>query len=175
MLNVVLAPFVAELSSSQQTKRLERVLRGAATLVGLPSLVALLLMLLIPGLVIDWTYGESFRGAALPLSILAFGQFVFVASGANAMTLTMTGHQRVLMASSMLTLTIYCLVAPWAISQGGIVGGAAVGSILLATQNILVTILVKSRIGIWTTVSTSPAAVKDAWRGIVRSRRRANR
>ncbi len=171
MAAIALGPFVSELFNSGQLKRLERILRGSATVVGLPCLFVLVLFLAVPQTIIDWTFGESFSGAALPLRILTLGQIVFVASGCNGLTLTMTGHQRHLLACSMLTLVLYCLLAPAAISWWGAVGAAIVGSTLFTFQNIIVSVVVKLKVGIWTAVSPAPDVVRDSLNSLLRPKR----
>jgi len=171
MTAIALGPFVSELFNSGQLKRLERILRGSATVVGLPCLFALVLFLAVPQTIIEWSFGEPFLDAALPLRILTLGQIVFVASGCNGLTLTMTGHQRYLLACSMLSLVLYCLLAPAAISGWGAVGAAIVGSALLTFQNIIVSVVVKLKVGIWTAASPSPEIVRTSLNSLLRPKR----
>ena len=161
-------PFIAELCYQKQTARLETLLRGIATLIGLPALLALAVFLFFPEVVIDWTYGANFDGAVPLLQILALGQIVSVFTGCNGQALVMSGYQRELMGCSLFLLVLYLVLAPWAIGNWGAIGGAWLNSALVASLNLIVTVMVKIKVGIWTTASPSYSALKYSLRSVLR-------
>jgi O-antigen/teichoic acid export membrane protein len=159
--SIALAPFVAELYAKGDLRRLERMLRGTATIIAVPSLAALAALLVAPEFVIRWTFGSDFVEAAPALRIAALGCIIFVISGSNGLVLTMTGHHRDLMVCSVFSLGLYLAISPPLIARYGVAGAAAAFTIQIAIQNIIVTLRVKQAVGVWTIPLLSPGAVLD--------------
>ena len=170
--SVALAPFVAELYGRGELRRLERMLRGAATALAAPSLVALLAILVAPRTVIDWTFGAAYADSAAALQIASLGCIIFVLSGSNGLTLTMTGRHRDLMVCSLASLGLYFLITPFMVGRYGVNGAAMAFAIQMAVQNIVVTLRVKQTVGIWTIPLTSWAASREEARRLWRQWRR---
>lgn len=161
-------PFIAELCYLKQKASLESLLRGVATLIGLPALFALAVFMFFPEFVLNWTYGATFEGAIPLLQILALGQIVSVFTGCNGQALVMSGYQRELMGCSLFMLVIYILLAPWAIGNWGAIGGAWLNAALVAALNLIVTVMVKIKVDIWTTASPSYSALKYSLSRVLR-------
>jgi O-antigen/teichoic acid export membrane protein len=156
----LVGPFIAELYYISQTARLEKLLRGVATLIGVPAVLALAIFICFPEMLLSLTYGDGYQGTIPLLRILAIGQLVAVLTGCKGLTLIMTGHQRELMGCSLLILIAYVILAPWAISQWGVLGGAWLNTTLVTILNILITIVVRIKVKIWVTPSFSLSALK---------------
>jgi O-antigen/teichoic acid export membrane protein len=73
----------------------------------------------------------------------------------------MTGRQRELLRVSVLASLAYFAAAPPLIYQFGTIGAAIAVCLVFGTYNILVTVLAKRRIGVWTAASLSPQAVLE--------------
>jgi O-antigen/teichoic acid export membrane protein len=159
--SIALAPFVAELYGKGDIRRLERMLRGTATVIAAPSLVALAALLIAPELVIRWTFGNAFLDAATALRIACVGCIIFVISGSNGLVLTMTGRHRDLMACSLFSLGLYLAISPLMIARYGVAGAALAFTLQIAVQNIIVTLRVKQAVGVWTIPLLSPGVVLD--------------
>lgn len=159
--SISLPPFVAELYGKGDLGRLERVLRATATAVAGPSLVALALLLVFPAAVIQWVYGPDFVASATALQITAVAAIVYVLSGSNAMTLTMTGRHRELMACSVGSLVLYCILSVPLVAAYGVTGAAIAYAIQTIVQNVVVTWRVKREIGIWTIPFCSWSAARE--------------
>jgi O-antigen/teichoic acid export membrane protein len=158
--SVSLAPFVAELYGKGDLRRLERLLRGTATLLAAPSLVALTVLLLMPAPIIRWTFGPDFVEAATALQIASIGCVIFVISGSNGLTLTMTGRHRDLMVCSLASLGLYLAISPFLVARYGLVGAATAFSIQTAAQNIVLSLRVKQTTGLWTIPWASPLSIR---------------
>jgi O-antigen/teichoic acid export membrane protein len=156
---IALAPFVAELYGKGELRRLERVLRGTATLLAIPSLAALGILLAFPREAIAWTFGADFVEAANALRIASIGCIIFVISGNNGLTLTMTGRHRALMICSLVSLGLYLAISPYLISHFGVTGAATAFSAQVVFQNVIVTLWVRKATGIWTVPLFSPSEV----------------
>jgi O-antigen/teichoic acid export membrane protein len=166
--SVALPPFVAELYGRGDLVRLERLIRGAATVLALPSLAALLVLLAAPAAVLRLVYGEAFVGAASALQILAFGAIIFVLKGNSGMVLTMTGRHRDLMICSLGSLALYLAISPPLILRYGVVGAALAYAVQMIIQNIVVAVRVKQTVGITTIPFTSWRAARDEAERLVR-------
>jgi O-antigen/teichoic acid export membrane protein len=169
---VTLPPFVAELYGRGDMVRLERLVRGAATVLAIPSLAVLLVLLAAPATVIRLIYGEAFVGAAGALQILSLGAIVFVLKGNSGMVLTMTGRHRDLMVCSLGSLALYLAISPPLVARYGVVGAATAYTIQMIVQNVIVALRVKQTVGIATIPLTSWSAARDEagrlWRQLKR-------
>ncbi|MBX3426436.1 MAG: polysaccharide biosynthesis C-terminal domain-containing protein [Pirellulales bacterium] len=160
--SVALAPFVAELHSQGQRARLERMLRGTATLLAAPSLLGLVGLLLAPETIIRWTFGDAYVAAGAAMQILSVGCIVFVLSGSNGLTMTMTGRQRELLVCSILSFVLYLLTLAILLRAGwGAEGAAWAFTLQMVLQNTAMTLLVKRLVGVWTIPFTSIATIRQ--------------
>ncbi len=169
---IALPPFVAELHGRGDLKRLERLVRGVATIVALPSLIALVVLMAAPATVLRLVAGEAFVGAASALQIMCVGAIIFVLTGNNGLTLVMTGRQRELMVWSVASLAFYGVIMPPLVSRYGIVGAATAFTLQTIVQNVSVTLRVKQIMGIWTVPLTSWAAAREEGVQLVQRLRR---
>jgi O-antigen/teichoic acid export membrane protein len=170
--SVALAPFVAELFAKGDNARLERMLRGTATLLAAPSLVALVALLAFPEAIIQLTVGAQYLDAALAVRIASLGCIVYVLSGNNGLTLTMTGRHRDLLVCSVVSLGLYLLISPTMVARYGVTGAATAFAIQMAFQNVITTLRVKQTTGMWTIPLCSPAAVREEYVRLRRGLRR---
>jgi O-antigen/teichoic acid export membrane protein len=131
IVNLVVPPLIAELYARGERTRLERAIRGASTLAGLPMLVALGLFIVAGATVLGFVYGEFYRAGAQMLLTLSLERAVFVWTGSCAITLMMTGHDRSVLWITLFTgvLTVVgCLVGARIWGALGVAVGAAFGS-----------------------------------------------
>ncbi len=170
MISIFLGPFIAELYYARQLDRLEKLLRGAATIIGLPCLLAAATYVCFPEIIFELTYGAGFYEAVPLLRVFTLGTIVFVLTGCNGLTLVMTGHQRELMICSLAVLLVYAVSAPFVLGHWGVMGGAWLNSVLVASLNLVVTIMVRVKVDIWTTASPSYATLKQSLIGILGKR-----
>ena len=75
---------IAELHGQQRHGEIERVLRRAMSLAAAPSIIAILVLIVFGGPILELLFGPFFRQAALPLSILGVGQLFLVCAGGAA-------------------------------------------------------------------------------------------
>lgn len=163
----IATPFISELYAAKQLKKLEEMLRGIASLTAMPTLIVATVMLMAPRATLEFTYGPDFASGAAALRIGVIGCSIAVLSGTNSLVMIMTGQQRQLLKMSAATGALYLLVAPMLISAWGITGAAAASSIIFGAYNIVITLTIKSRLGIWTTAAISPAAYVHALRHVI--------
>ena len=150
VINAVTASTIAELFQKGQTKKLEFILRGLATLAALPALIILLIFIIAGANILGLIYGDFYRIGAPVLIILTTGSVMSVAAGSCGQSLMMSGHQKALMIvsviSGLLTLTIELLV----VQQYGVIGVAIAMSVGILVKNSLMLVTNKHLTGIWT-------------------------
>jgi O-antigen/teichoic acid export membrane protein len=159
--NAVLAPAIVELHSRGDRARLERVIRAAATMAVLPSLLVVLAFVLIGDRLLALLFTDAYRAGYPVMVCLALGQLANVAFGSCGIALTMTGHQRDVMIASTLAAVltivgIYLVAAPF-----GMLGIAVVVSTSLASYNLIMTWIVRRRLGITAWASLSLDAFRE--------------
>ncbi len=152
----VIAPFIAELFDQKRLPQLERVLRGSATLVAIPTLAAMIVFVLFPKEILTMTFGSDFAGGAWALRILSLGSTVAILSGSNGLTMIMAGKQHILMIYSVAVSLFYLVVAVPAVHSWGIIGAATSVGLVFGAYNIWITFLVKKEVGVWTVPTFSP-------------------
>ena len=153
----VIPPIIAELHTQGKMRQLERALRAGATLAGIPSFLVLLVFLFFGPWVLETVWSRPiYREAAPYLVVLSIGRLVAVWAGSAGVTLMMTGNQRAMMVTTLISA---------AFSVGaGITGAALYGAIGVAVataaaqilQNTMQLILVHRRLGVWTMIHLSP-------------------
>lgn len=151
--NIILAPRIAALHAEGRLDELQHAVRLASWLVAgyaVPVAVALA----VAGRFLLALFGPAFTAAYPVLMVLAAGQLAIVAAGSVGFLMTMTGFQRdatrVLVASAAAAVVLNV----WLIPRFGALGAAAgtVAGIILRT--VVLTILVRRRIGITAGAST---------------------
>ena len=158
--NAVLAPVIAELHSRGERTRLEKVMRAAATLGVLPSLVLAALFFALGDQILRIAFTDAYADGWLVMVILAIGQLINVLFGSCGLALTMTGHQREVVVVSVLaglvTLVAYYLVAP----AYGAPGVALVAATALIFHNLALAGLVRWRLQMITWGTFSPSSLR---------------
>ncbi|MGH6946595.1 MAG: lipopolysaccharide biosynthesis protein [Kiloniellales bacterium] len=158
--NAVLAPVIAELHSRGERTRLEKVMRAAATLGVLPSLLLATLFFALGDQILSIAFTEAYAEGRLVVVILAIGHLVNVLFGSCALALTMTGHQRDVVVVSALaglvTVVAFYLVAP----AYGAPGVALAAALALIFYNVVLAGIVRWRLRMITWGTFSPSSLR---------------
>ena len=167
LINAAIPRFLAELHHQGDLKRLERLLRGTASLATPPAIVAFLLLYFLGDRVLS-LFNQQYAIGWSPLVILTAANIVFVGAGSAGLALRMTDNQGRTTAIAVALCLIYLLIAPSVISAYGIQGAAWLAAGLIIIRNAAATLLVRKILGIWCLASLDPRKVV----GVVRSIRR---
>jgi O-antigen/teichoic acid export membrane protein len=104
------------------------------------------------------------------LAVLAAGDLAFVLTGSCGLALWMTGHQR----STAVVATVFAVATlgtAVVMAQGfGMLGLAVTMAVGIVGQNIVLLLLARRRLGIWTHSYLRPRGVADAVASVVRAR-----
>jgi O-antigen/teichoic acid export membrane protein len=151
-INQPLAPVIAQLHAEKRTERLQNILVRAARI----SLLAALpigLLLIIFATPFLRLFGEEFPAGRIPMIIMTVGYVITMSFGSVSSALTMTGHERAaafgIGVSVVLNITLNLLLIP----HYGMVGAAWALAIGQISAMILMSVLVKRKLGINTTAT----------------------
>jgi O-antigen/teichoic acid export membrane protein len=147
--NSASSPRFAEMYSKGDLKGVGRLARDTALIMALFSAPILLFLLIFPGWVMSW-YGPEFRSGGLALAILALGQYINTSSGSVQRVLMMCGYENLMRNVAAFCAVLVLLLNVLLIPPYGVLGAAIASAVTLSVQNILVAILVKQKMGIWT-------------------------
>jgi O-antigen/teichoic acid export membrane protein len=89
--------------------------------------------------------------------VLSLGKLAAVLAGSCGLTLQMTGHQTSLMFISVFSGLVFVGGAVWAMQTFGVLGVAGMAAFSIALQNLLVVLVARARLGIWTHAMLSVA------------------
>lgn len=153
--NLVLPPIIAEMYTRGKTAELERTLRSYSTLCGLPALLLLIGFVLLGGPILGLVYGSAYQSGTMVLVILSLGKLAAVWSGSCGAVLQFTGHQTSLLRVNLLISPLFIVGALLVVREYGPVGVASMTAAGLVLQNVVMVMVAKRKIGIWTHVSLS--------------------
>jgi O-antigen/teichoic acid export membrane protein len=167
MIEFVVAPLVGARNARGETAELELVLRRSATIALLPTLVGTVAVLAAGRWILAGLYG-SYYGQAWPvLAVLAVGDLAFVVTGSCGLALWMTGSHR-------LTATVAAAFAAATLGTAfvaahafGMLGLAVVMGVGIAGQNVVLLLLARRRLGIWTHAYLRPRSVAHAVTSVI--------
>jgi O-antigen/teichoic acid export membrane protein len=118
-LSVVVPPMISDLYARGETLRLQRLLRGATTGACLPAIVVFALFMIFGREILTIAYGDVYGDAAIILQILCAQKVVFILLGTGSLLLLMTGNERVIFRTTIISAPASLL----AIYLGGRLGG----------------------------------------------------
>jgi O-antigen/teichoic acid export membrane protein len=156
----VLPPVIGRLYVYEQRKKLERIMRMTASVAAVPSLIVLVAFVVAGRPILELAFGAYYGAGAGALALLSVGQILNVWVGACGNTLIMTGHQRDLMFSAIVSGTVTVVGSLVVVARWGVVGVAAATSLGMIVHQMLMLGLARVRCGIWT--HASPLLLRDA-------------
>ena len=143
---------IPDLYARGRRKELQRMLQGAASLVAVPTMLGLAVLLVFPADVLGLLFGAYYREAATVLMILSAGQLVHVWTGSCGLTLSLTGHDRISLVINLIAAGLLFGLGPWIATQHGAIGLACLSSVVVATRNLVLWLLARYLVGVWTNV-----------------------
>jgi len=137
-LQVVFAPVAARMFDTGDRAGLEAVLRTGATMSAALTSLLLVPLLVAPAQLLEWTYGEPFREATLPLVLLTLASISNVASGLCGTALTMSDREGAVARLQSVSVLLRVLLGTAAALTFGLLGLAVVASVLtVATYTLM--------------------------------------
>lgn len=146
--NAVIAPQFSRLYAQGDKARLQRLVTASARVILLAALPVALIFIIAGGAIAGWVFGPEFTASHLPLAILAAGQLVNAAMGSVGFLLNMTGHERDVARTLLITAGLNVLLNLFLIPPYGLAGAASATAVSLIIWNIVLCRIVKKRIWI---------------------------
>lgn len=144
--NLVVAPRFADLYKQGKHKELESLALVSVKLMVLFALPIVLMMLVFSEFLMG-LFGDGFQGGSHLLQILAIGQFINVVTGSVGYLLTMSGHEKDMRNTSLISGPIALALGFSLIPVFGATGAAVTTAIAIATQNLIAVWWVRRRLG----------------------------
>ena len=150
MAMLTIASGIPRLHAQNRRRELQDLLRGSAALAAVPSLAALLMLVLFPAALLNLVWGGSYAGAAPLVRILAVGSFALIISGNPVHALSLTGRHRRALAVNVIAALVMTIAGPLLAIQFGAAGLAWASAAALTIQNVLLWWLARRELGVWT-------------------------
>lgn len=153
LLSQALAPTISELHAVGDRRRLERMVRGAACIAAIPTLLLVPAGVFFGESVLRVVFGDFYAQGATVLVILSIGEAANGLTGPTAITLSMTGQQRVLMGCSVVALAVTLSGELLLVGPFGLPGVAVASAGGVALFHGMLALVIRRRLGIWTLAS----------------------
>jgi len=140
--NTVCAPRFAQAYRAGGSKELRKITRMASIFMLAAGLPLFLILLIFSDSLLS-LFGADFKQGALVLRVLAFGQFVNLATGSVAFVLMMTGHESIVRNNLFISACIGLVAGLMLIPFYGILGAAISTTLAISLQNLLGVVSVK--------------------------------
>lgn len=150
VVNEVVAPIVVELNAKKEYSKMQKILQTLAFVAVVPALVSMFVFVVFGEDIMSIVYGEYYMSAAVLLIILSIGQLFNSFTGSCGLTLVMTGHQDWVMFSSLITGILAIVGCILVVDDYGVEGVAIVMVSSLVLQNVVMLLMVKYKLSIWT-------------------------
>ncbi len=150
--NAVIAPQFARLYVQGEQARLQHLVTISARVILLTALPVAMVFIFAGDVIVGWVFGPMFTQSYTPLAILTLGQLISAALGSVGFLLNMTGHERDVARTLLITAALNIILNLFLIPAFGLAGAASATAISLALWNITLHQIVKRRIGINSTI-----------------------
>jgi O-antigen/teichoic acid export membrane protein len=145
----LVAPSAARFYYSEQTAELQQAMRKYAWYGGVPSLIAVLIMLTVPHWLLTSYMGVRFGGAATAVRILAFAPLFAAWAGHGGYALAATGHEKYSLVVNIVA-SIFVVVAGFPAAQHWQLEGLALVSVIgFVLKHGAEWLLARRLLGIW--------------------------
>ena len=145
-----LGPQLAQLNAAGARSRMEDLIRGAVSIVGVATIGASVMLIVLARPLLTTIFGQDYARATHVLMVLALAQAVFVLTGPCGLTLAMTGHHRPAFLLTALAAVASIGADIWAAPRYGALGVAVASSLAVALDNVLTVLLTRRLVGVWT-------------------------
>jgi len=146
-ITTIAAPKFAEFWGRNDMDGLSKIAQQSTKLIFWTSFPVLIILLLFPSFILG-VFGDQFIIGSVALMILAFGQFINAISGSVGYILNMTGSQKILQYTAMISAIINIILNYFLIPEYGLTGAAIATVISTACWNILCVIYIYKKMNI---------------------------
>lgn len=158
--NIVVTPLIVELHTTRERDKLQRLVKGAATLTAVPSVILILVFIAAGNHVLALLFGGAYADGWRILVIMSVGYLINVCSGPCNNTLMMTGYEKTIM--KLFVVTTAAAIAAMALLgwRFGVTGIAVSVSAALIVHNLIAVVLARTFSGIETFATLRPTYIR---------------
>ncbi len=153
IINAVVPPLIAGLSAKNDNYKLERILRGTATVAALPGMLLIVFLFIYAEDAMQIVFGDVYGSGESVFQILLIGQFFSLLSGSCGYLLMMTGNQKDMMNITLVVTVLSILLALSIVEDYGMLGVVLAGTAAIGMQQLATVLTAFRKTGIWTHVS----------------------
>jgi O-antigen/teichoic acid export membrane protein len=155
MVGGLIASSVTQLYTQKRYESLQHLMSLSAVVSGVPVTIGLCLLLMYGDIFLVTVFGENYRIAATPLSILAIGHMFNAFTGSPGVLLMMTGHERVIFICSVSSALFGVTISSMLTSQYGMNGASAGAAATVLLHNLSMWLYSYKKLGIDTRIKKS--------------------
>lgn len=137
IVKLVIPAMVAKLYAQKKYNDLEKILRSAATIAGVPSIIGFLFVLIFGETILFYMYGGSYTIGYSALAILSIANIINLATGVPGVLLMMSSNEKILLIISVISGFLSILISFMLVKQFDYIGVAIGLGIGIAAQNLL--------------------------------------
>ncbi len=145
VVNTIAAPKFSELFWAKKTEELQKVIRQSAKMMFWAALFLSIAVIIASKWVLG-IFGDDFASGQLTLIVLVIGQLINAATGSVGLFLNMSGNQKVLRNTALISLALQCIIAVILIPLMGILGAAIASTVAGSLWNLMCILYVSKRL-----------------------------
>lgn len=168
IVNAVLPPMVARFHAVQDMPSAGRLVRMAAGVVLVPSILVFVVMVLVGRPLLMTVFGSYYAGSYILFLVLGIGQIINLGTGAWQIVMPMTGSRMQMLAVSLFAVLVQTGIGIYFGSRFGVMGVAIAFAIAMAITNVVGMCTVRVCLGVWTFATFNRQSVRVV-NGYVRS------
>jgi len=150
VVNAVIPPIISQLHAQKNTRKLQKILRLTATLSSIPAIIALGVFIFFGDFILTFIFGKFYQSSTEILVILSIGQTFNVCAGSCGLALMLTKHQITMMLITLFSGLITIITSWYLVYDYGAKGVATGTTCGIILQNLLMLLLTRYKLGIWT-------------------------
>jgi O-antigen/teichoic acid export membrane protein len=155
-LSATLPPTITRLHALGEDRALECTLRSSASAATGLAALGVVLVALFGRPVLETVYGADYGAGAPILTALSVGWLGNTWAGTAGLALNMTGHERIVMVTSVLTVGSTCILGALVVAPYGLLGLAWVIALGTTVHALTLFGIARRRLGIWTHPTLRP-------------------
>ena len=150
VINLTIISQIPKLHRDGKLGELQTVLQASATMATAVCLLPMAAFIFLPRWLVCTTFGNEYSDAAAAVAVISVGKLIFVWTGPCGYTLLLTGFQRIVMTSNVLSFFAIAIGGYAAAKAYGLTGLAVATSAITITLNLYLWIMARRHSQVWT-------------------------
>jgi O-antigen/teichoic acid export membrane protein len=134
---LIIPPLVSQLYTENRNSEVEKVLRSTATIAGVPSLIALLFVILFGKSVLLYLYGNHYAIGYATLLVLSGAHMINILTGTPGVLLVMASKEKFLLVAAVISGLLGISISISLVKSMGYLGVAIGAGVGIVVQNLM--------------------------------------